>query len=159
MQELNNSDLIDYYFRLAVKDFKEEWFLDDGQKWYDHVINLPLKERTVYLLAILEQQVNNGGFDQYFVNGYGQFALNTIDTLELIGAKTTALIVLSAYLIVNDQNLKPDVFRQKLASGEIDILFKSDYPNHHLERLDKEYYEWDDNLEILLVDFLNKTPN
>jgi hypothetical protein len=52
--------------------------------WYKHIRSLPTSLRTVYCIVVLETQVNNGGFDQYFSNLYGQFAFDTILMLRNI---------------------------------------------------------------------------
>ncbi len=43
-------------------------------------------EKTVILIDLLEGQVNNGGFDQYFFNSSGNFAIETLKALEEINA-------------------------------------------------------------------------
>jgi len=45
------------------------------------------------LVAKLEAEVNNGGFDQFFFNSAGDDAAQTIEALEAIGAHATAAIV------------------------------------------------------------------
>jgi hypothetical protein len=48
------------------------------------------------LVGILEAEVNNGGFDQFFFNSAGDRTCDIIYALEAIGAKHTAAIVRSA---------------------------------------------------------------
>jgi hypothetical protein len=54
------------------------------------------KQEIVDLVEILEMEVNNGGFDQFFFNSSGDKTADTIDALEAIGAQYTAKIVRSA---------------------------------------------------------------
>lgn len=54
------------------------------------------KQEVVALVDILEMEVNNGGFDQFFFNSSGDRTADTIEALEAIGAQHTASIVKSA---------------------------------------------------------------
>lgn len=89
-EKISDSDLIDFVYESAVKGLKDEWLESGSSKWYEYIINLPEKEKVIYTVAILDMKINNGGFNQYFVNGYGQFARETIKSLELINANKTA---------------------------------------------------------------------
>ncbi|HZH64889.1 MAG TPA: DUF4375 domain-containing protein [Flavisolibacter sp.] len=53
-------------------------------------------QRLFYLNQNLEWEINNGGFNQYFINASGDFAHQTIQSLTAIGARTTADIVQKA---------------------------------------------------------------
>jgi hypothetical protein len=152
--ELINSDLIDLYYSSAVKGIKDEWLVNLDEGWYNHITNLPEKERVVYHIAILDEEISNGGFNQYFVNGYGQFARDTILSLKLIKANKTALILEKAFQFVNQENLEDDVFRSKLLLGDIDGLYDDESLDDSLNELDEEYSEYQDNLGSLLVDYL-----
>jgi len=62
----SDNDLIKTYFKKAVKDFKDEWFVNSKKDaWYKNVIKLPIKEKITYLIAVLDEEVMNGGFNQY----------------------------------------------------------------------------------------------
>jgi hypothetical protein len=50
-------------------------------------------QKTFFFNQTLERKVNNGGFDQYFINTSGGFAHETIRSLQKIGAVTTAEIL------------------------------------------------------------------
>lgn len=93
-KKMSDSALIDLVYESAVKGLKDEWLESKSSKWYDYIVNLPENEKVVYTIAVLDMQINNGGFNQYFVNGYGQFARETIKSLELINAQKTGEILL-----------------------------------------------------------------
>jgi hypothetical protein len=154
---MNNSDLIDSYYSAATKGIKEEWFSGKyNDKWYNYIVNLPEKEKIVYLIAILDEEIANGGISQYFVNRYGQFALETIEALKLIGAEKASSIVKRAYLKVNNENIPYSLFRKKIFLNKIDSLFEDDDLDNYLEKLDNEYCEYEDNIGMLLVNYLQK---
>lgn len=45
---------------------------------------------------MLEAEVNNGGFDQYYFNSAGDLALQTVRALETIGVTSTASLLATA---------------------------------------------------------------
>ena len=49
-------------------------------------------ERVFYITQTLEMEVNNGGFDQFFINSSGGFAGETVRAFEQIGALKTSAI-------------------------------------------------------------------
>jgi uncharacterized protein DUF4375 len=58
---------------------------------YEH---LSTAERVIYCVDGLEREVNNGGFLQFFDNAAGDHAMDTIESLRILGApKTVALVV------------------------------------------------------------------
>lgn len=154
---MSESEIIDYYYSRAVSVLKESWFINnEDEAWYNYIINLPNKEKATYLVAILDEQVNNGGFNQYFTNGYGQFSLLTINILEIIKAKNTMKLLSLAYQKVNIHNFKDSEFRKKLLSGEIEELYEDESLDDYLDSLDDKYHEYPDNIGKLLSIFLNK---
>ena len=56
-------------------------------------------EQTAYCLDCLEREVNNGGFDQFFVNSSGDTSLETITALDRLGAHHTADLVRRAVAV------------------------------------------------------------
>src|SRR4051812_22979663 len=50
-------------------------------------------QKVFYCIQELEREVNNGGFNQYFINLSGDYAHETIKSLHAIGANTTAVIL------------------------------------------------------------------
>ena len=65
-----------------------------------------------------EQEVNNGGFWQYFFNSSGNFAHQTVDSLKIIEAKTTADMLQKAIdqfpnkKVPNTYDERMDIFEQ-----------------------------------------------
>ena len=124
------------------------------EKWYNHITALPEKEKTVYHVAILDEEVDNGGFNQYFINGYGQFAMDTIISLNLIHANKTALILAKALHLVNQENIDNHIFRRELLLGNIERLYVDEELDDALVVLDEEYSLYRDNLGTLLGNYL-----
>jgi len=150
---MSNSELIAKKYSEATKGIKDEWFTKANSKWFDYVSSLPMDLQATYMVVILENQVINGGFHQYFVNGYGQFADKTIGHLITIGALEKAKLLKQAFKIVNVANDNIDVFRANLLSKKIDALFVEDDLFDPLDELDKVYYDAED-IEKALGNYL-----
>jgi len=155
MNEMEISNLIDLYYSSAVKGIKEEWFSNkEYDKWYEYVIKLPQKEKIVYLVVILDEEVSRGGLNQYFINRYGQFVKETIEVLNLIDANSTAAILEKAYKLINNENINYSHFRKKLVLNDVERLYNDDDLNDYLETLNDEYNEYNDNIGALLGKYL-----
>jgi hypothetical protein len=153
---MKNSELIEKTYSEAVKGIKEDWLLNSNTNWYDYVINLPIQLKVTYLVIVLHNQVFNGGFHQYFVNGYGQFAKETIIALSDIGGFRRSALLENAFKIVNANNISIEVFRKQLLDKVIEPLFTTDELYDPLDELDTEYYNIvDEEIEGLLGDYLS----
>ena len=76
---MNYKETIEETYAQSVVGMKDEEFSYDGDQWYVYVYALPARLQITYLIVVLHNQVFNGGFHQYFVNGYGQFSKITIN--------------------------------------------------------------------------------
>ncbi|MBS0028251.1 DMP19 family protein [Chitinophaga sp. 22321] len=154
---MNNEELISYVYTEAVSGLKEEWFLSQNGEWYDYIVSLPSKMMATYLVVVLDNQLFNGGFHQYFANTYGQFALVTIDAFKSIGAYQKATIIENAYQRVNDKNEPDIIFRKKLLSRKIEALFINDNLFTPLDKLDDKYESIDkEDIVTLLANYLRQ---
>lgn len=153
---MNKTELIQRNFLLAANGVEEEWLTTDYDKWYEYIINLPENLKITYLVVIFHNQVFNGGFHQYFSNGYGIFASETIECLNKLNAKYQGELLSYALYIVNCEGDSDNVFRKKLFNKQVECLFEDDEVENVLEDLDDKYYERIDDIEILLGDFLLK---
>lgn len=149
--------IIEEKYAEAVKGIKEEWFNQLSIKWYEYVIGLPIQLQICYLVVVFHNEIFNGGFHQYFVNGYGQFAKETINALKIIGAFKRAYLLEEALRIVNSNNHSDEEFRKKLIEKQIPQLFFKDDLFDLFDNLDSSYYaDEDENIEHLLGSYLSK---
>lgn len=81
---------------------------------------------------MLEAQVNNGGFDQYYFNSAGNLAVPTVSALTQIGARNTASLLAAANaefpdsLPPADRNTRQELLEQISETarfGALDQLF------------------------------------
>jgi hypothetical protein len=152
---MSDSEIITKKYAEAVQGINAEWFEKPDNKWYDYVINLPIQLQITYLVVVLHNQVFNGGFHQYFVNGYGQFAKETINALVEIGAFRKAELLKEALGIVNFENDNSEIFREKLITKKIKALFVGNDLDDPLNKLDDEYYDSEvEDINLLLGKYL-----
>ncbi len=149
--------MIDKTYSDAVKGLDKQ-ILINCDTWYNYVLDLPHAQKVVYTVSVLNWQVENGGFHQYFLNSYGQFAYITIENLKLIGAVNKADLLDAATQLVNEDYLIEDTIRHLIFNKELskivdfdDVLFDK------LNELDDNYYELEDEDIIgLLEEYLKK---
>jgi hypothetical protein len=111
-------------------------------------------EKVFHLIFWLESEINNGGFEQYFFNSSGNHALDTPAALEEIGAHHTAELVRRAIKLFPGGTPPRDLYqrRKKLEAIDDTIIDKFD-------KLDTEFYEYNDPLEELQVKYLVKNKD
>ena len=148
------SELIEKSYSEAVRGIKEEWLSSTDPSWYGYIINLPIHSQVVYMVVVLHNQVFNGGFHQYFVNGYGQFAKNTVECLKLIGSDEKANILKDAYNIVNYEKFEEQEFRKALLERRIEKLFVTDELFDTLDEIDEKHDNSNEDLTELLDRYL-----
>ena len=87
IEKFSDQELIDHvYIKVAgsiIREYITDW--SDSAKWRRVVEQMPLPVKLVYRIGILHQQVMNGGFIQYFDNGYGIFAYETLSDFKTVG--------------------------------------------------------------------------
>ncbi|WP_330747609.1 DMP19 family protein [Chryseobacterium sp. CP-77] len=150
------NNIIDKTYSEAVIGLDEET-LKDCDLWYNYVLNLPKAQQVVYTVILLNWQIENGGFHQYFFNSYGQFAYLTIKNLNLIEATHRADLLDSATHLVNEEYFIEDKFRHLIFNREFSkIVDFDDLLFDKLNELDDKYYNMEDeNIFDLLQRYLD----
>jgi Domain of unknown function (DUF4375) len=105
------------------------------------LLTLPVEMQVVYSIAALENQVNNGGFEQFYQNcGLGMAQL-AASSLSLIGAPTFAHLVLSTN---NEQETR---IQNKVPFVENEFPFEKNF------ELFRQVYQVE-NLDIIQAKFI-----
>jgi len=92
------------------------------------------EERIVLAVEALEREVNNGGYDQFFVNPSREFAPIIVSALQRIGCKETANITHKAIEALGISELKSDAI-------EAVICTRDEKRSAKLSRCDNSYYK------------------
>ncbi|MGQ1908996.1 DMP19 family protein [Marinifilum sp. RC60d5] len=151
---MNKEKLIEKKFNESVQGIDEK-ILSNQEDWYTYVHNLPIHLRVVYTIVVLHQQVFNGGFHQYFLNGYGLFGYLTLDSLKIINANFTMNLLNTVLKEVNIEGFNVEEFRHKVFNKEIGKIANfDDKLSDFLEKCDDTYYEVEEDLTNLLGQYL-----
>jgi hypothetical protein len=161
MDKLSDEDLIDFiYCEVAGKRIQDKVTdFTDYTKWREVVNEMETSAATVYRIGIFNMQIFNGGLIQYFDNGYGIFAYETLADFKRIGANLSYQILESCLKLVNPNNYSNEKFIKLAVEREYE-----DYENlisYKLNELDNEYYELDKNEDLgkLLANYIRKQAN
>jgi len=101
-------------------------------------------EQVVWCIDGLEREVNNGGFEQFFLNSAGDQARETVSALRTIGAHHTAGLVERANgVFAGGPSPNRDV-RQ----GQVEALGETQ--REIFNQLDQEFFRYEDKLTTLL---------
>lgn len=105
-------------------------------------------EKILFTTQTAEQEINNGGFHQFFYNSSGNSVNNLVDSFEKIGAVKTAEICKKALSVFNGEIPVDRKERQKL----LDKLNCDDL----LGDCDNAFYNYEDDLETLNYSYIMK---
>ena len=112
-----------------------------------------LPERVRILIAIwaLEAEVNNGGFDQFFLNESGDLAWFAPQALERIGAVQMASIVKEANSAFGSEGPP-----REWSARQRRLLDLTEGHDDYFGPLDARFQDYPDNIAALLVAYLEK---
>lgn len=154
--KLNKGD----FFKLTGFDFG--WFvLEPISKFVKdrtHEIekgkSLSYGQKALYYWWYIDGQVTNGGFIQFYYNGYGSYVPTIIKSLEYIGDKKMAELIQRAENIYQKNKKLMDKAREKdlFGSGLYEKL-------EEMSALDDEYYELNDKTMTKIEKYIRKNPN
>jgi hypothetical protein len=122
---IDNREMNRRLIKLSESPTTRIWRID-----YD---KLSTPEQVFLLIWELENEVNNGGFHQYFYNSSGALAPNVVSALKILGAEATADIAQRALNAVANAT-----------SGA----------RQALENLDQEYYKCPEDLTPMLYKYV-----
>ena len=99
------------------------------------------------MIDLLESQVNNGGFNQFFFNSSGDQTFNVLESLKAISAMATHGIMLRAIGKFPNGVVPGDhAIRQS-------VLESIDPETDAFEEQDESFYRYEDNLSKLVADY------
>lgn len=115
------------------------------------LVTLNEKENIIYSIAILEQEVNNGGFNQYFFNSSGELALLTLVSLEKVKATKTKGLLEEAIQVAFNGDIPNDWNKRQEK-----LLTLDESQTSRLHALDQEFYKYKDNITQMVNDYLTR---
>ncbi|MBJ7427977.1 MAG: DUF4375 domain-containing protein [Bacteroidia bacterium] len=127
--------------------------LTDYEKEFETVITWNKSRQAIYMIWLLEAEVNNGGYNQFYFNSSGQFYKQLPDALKFVGANKFAELTTRANSIYEKENAKITKHQDGTIEG-----FSESYDNNPLNKFDDEFYELynKEDLQKIQVDFIRK---
>lgn len=132
-----------------------ETVFDDGEIYtVERIKNLSPGKKAIFSIWILEAEVNNGGFNQFYYNSSGNFSELAFEGLILIGATSTADILQRANTIY--KNIEEDLRNND--DGTIES-FSESYENNPLNAFDDEFYNNEEKLLEIQINYIRENIN
>ncbi len=125
------------------------------RKWFEKFENfpdtLPREVRTFFYVLYTDNEVNNGGFSQYFGNGYGRYAADAVRAFNEIGAAEKAGLLAVAMASFPDS-------KYPQTSKEWDDIYEKDETKcgYLPDNLDDRYYQSTENIDELMVSYVKE---
>jgi hypothetical protein len=122
--------------------------------FYKNPEKLTLAEKNFVYIEDLEREVNNGGFEQYFFNSSGNYTIETINALKIIGSEIFLNLLEKAVktfpngIVPKDRNE-----RQKV------LLDIRDINEEIWIDLDRQFYKYEEDIHKLLIDYIKNNIN
>lgn len=104
--------------------------------------SLPPGARAIYTTFLVDAEVNNGGFNQFFYNPYGALAGHALAGYELLGAEEYAAIMRAAIATREAERERMAPFYD---DGSLEA-FSESYQHTQLGELDQRYYSLGDRI-------------
>ena len=144
----SDDDLLQVVFdnlsQKQAEDFEDEYEIVSS--WND-------SRQAIYMIWLLEGEVNNGGYNQFYENSNGQFYNDLPDALKLVGANGFAKLMQRA----NETFQKENRQITQHQDGTVEGFIKS-YENNPLNQLDDEFYDLykKEDLQQIQINFIRK---
>jgi hypothetical protein len=123
--------------------------LNARSSYGERLERLSAEEQVFYICNLLEEEVNNGGFDQFLYNSSGNYAHRVEACLRIIGANKTTDICRTAFSAygkpIPQDRAKREKFLDKMENDEISDI---------LSDCDDQFYEYPDPLEELCYQYI-----
>ncbi|MCI0343020.1 MAG: DMP19 family protein [Planctomycetales bacterium] len=116
---------------------------------------LPEGLQAYLVVAIVDGELGNGGFNQFFFNSSGQLGLGAPAAFEFFGLPNVAVLMRDALrLLVARAPILEDARRQ----GTMEA-FMATYRDNPFEALDRKYYELEAEVRSACVRYIRAHPD
>jgi len=149
LQKINNDAL-----EQAIMDYIDHKVGENYDRQYEIVTGLSKGFQAIYTTWWVEAEVNNGGFNQYFWNSSGEFAIEAIEGFKEIGAIRNAKLMEKAVTIAIKEMPEMKKFHKQ---GTLEA-FSESYKHTKLNDLDDEFYKYEENLSELRITYIRNNP-
>lgn len=142
----SDNDLLQVIFDNLVEKLDADY-----TKEYEIVLSWNEARRSIYLIWLLQAEVNNGGHNQFYYNSSGQFYEYLPNALRLVGAQRHAELMERANAIYEREYNRITEHLDGTIEG-----FSKSYDDNPLNPLDDEFYklEGEEDLFALQVAYI-----
>lgn len=151
MKKIDNLEILLTSDNLNDSVIELDNFICELCEWGDNIDVLTDAQKNFYYNQNLEREINNGGFNQYFINSSGAFAHETIKSLRTIGANHTANILQAAIDEFPNKKVPTDRSERTNIVAQIEEAASDKW-----ESLDQKFFEYKDNLNLLNIEYVKK---
>jgi hypothetical protein len=109
--------------------------------------------QMVYSTRRLEDEVGNGGFNQFFYNSSGQFTEMALKSFQLLGASEYVRILEKAIAIYVQETDSNPLLKELYSKGTIESFFAT-YELSSLDKCDDEFYALGNQLSDLRIKYV-----
>jgi hypothetical protein len=115
----------------------------------DNFSNLTEPERVFIFVEMLEGQINNGGFDQFFFNSSGDYTYKIVSAYETIKAFKTTDLIKNAIKLFPVLPVSKDTKTRRRILQYLDERISEEW-----DKLDSKFYEYEENIVDLLIEYM-----
>jgi hypothetical protein len=126
-----------------------------GEERTEYIRCLPQHWRTIYTGFRLQNEVNNGGYHQFFWNSSGALSKETLEDLRLISAGPFILLFEEAM----DEYQRHDYRAEKTESGKSWEAFTKPYKERRMADLDEAFCKIPKTIAMYLCDYIRNNRN
>ncbi len=117
--------------------------------FYKNPGKLSEAEKNIVVIEELEREVNNGGFNQFFLNSSGDYCKEICIALESIKSKTFLNIFQRAISMFPNSEVPAD------REARLELMEQIEgRANPVWNELDKEFYKYSEDIYSLMIDFI-----
>jgi len=137
----------------SIFDNLSEKLPTDYKKEYETVMSWNKSRQAIYMIWLLEAEVNNGGYNQFYFNSSGQFYKHLPEALRLVGAPKFADLTQRANDLFERENERITKYQDGTIEG-----FSKSYKNNPLNALDSGFYKLyqSENLQQIQIEYIRK---
>lgn len=117
----------------------------------EDLTKLTKPQQDLLFIENLEREVNNGGFNQFYWNSSGDYAMETVAALKAVGAHKAAEILIKANSAWPNQSVPKDREERQELLENIE-----EQSNPVWAQCDSEFYQNPDNITELLLDYVKR---
>lgn len=124
---------------------------NDYEKEFQNLTKCSRGQQAFFATWIVEGEVNNGGFNQFYFNSSGQYAEMAVEGFELFGAIKYADLMRRANKIYSENRKRLESFND----GTLES-FSESYEGNPLNDLDDEFYDLEESLTDLRIKYIRE---